>query len=88
MKTAFEVTHNRAKNRFEVALDGHTAELDYQLDGDTITFTHTGVPSALEGRGIASALAKEALAYARANRFKVVPLCSFVARYMERHPEE
>lgn len=88
MKTAYTVIHNPVENRFLVELDGHIAELDYQLDGETIIFTHTGVPAALEGRGIGSALVKQGLAYARENRFKVVPLCSFVAKYMERHPEE
>lgn len=50
-------------------------------------FTHTGVPPAYEGQGIASALVKEGLAYARKEGYKVVPLCSFVAAYIKRHPE-
>ncbi len=87
MKNEFEVIHNPVENRFVVALEGRTAELDYQMNGETIIFTHTGVPAELEGRGIGSALAKAGLAYARAKGFKVVALCSFVARYMERHPE-
>ncbi len=52
-----------------------------------IVFTHTGVPPALEGRGIGSALAKTGLEYARANNLEVVPLCSFVRGYIERKPE-
>lgn len=88
MKNALDVIHNSVENRFEVLAEGHAAVLEYQMNGDTIVFTHTGVPPALEGRGIGSALAKAGLAYARANGLKVVPLCSFIARYMERHPEE
>ena len=49
--------------------------------------SHTGVPFALEGRGIASRLARAALEYARAHELKVVPLCSFVAGYIQKHPE-
>ena len=49
--------------------------------------THTEVPPAFEGRGIAAALVREALAWARAQGLKVWPLCSYVAVYMRRHPE-
>ena len=42
---------------------------------------------ALEGRGLAAALVREALAYARREGLKVEPLCSYAAGYMQRHPE-
>ena len=82
------VTHEPEKHRFVVVQDGETAELTYRggTDGQ-IVFTHTGVPTALEGRGIASALAKTGLEYTRANNLEVVPLCSFVRGYIERKPE-
>jgi predicted GNAT family acetyltransferase len=41
----------------------------------------------LEGRGIAAALVQAALAHAKANGFKVNPLCSYVRAYMRRRPE-
>ena len=50
-------------------------------------FTHTGVPTALEGRGIGSALAKAGLEYAQAEGLAVVPLCSFIRAYIDRKPE-
>jgi predicted GNAT family acetyltransferase len=50
-------------------------------------FTHTVVPPELRGRGIAEALVRAALADARAAGRKVVPACSYVARFMERHRE-
>jgi predicted GNAT family acetyltransferase len=68
-------------------MDGHLAELDYQRTGNEILFTHTGVPSALEGRGIGSALARAGLEYARAEGLTVVPLCPFVRSYIDRKPE-
>jgi len=88
MKTSYTVTHHEAQRRFEVVIDGHTAVLDYQLEAGKIIFTHTGVPAALEGRGIGSALAKEALVFARAKNLNVVALCWFVEKYMQRHPNE
>ncbi|GIK74278.1 MAG: N-acetyltransferase [Chloroflexota bacterium] len=87
MSTAVEVVHNEAKNRFEVSQEGHLAELDYQRTGAQIIFTHTEVPPALEGRGIAGALVKTGLNYARDHGLEVVPLCPFVKGYIERKPE-
>jgi predicted GNAT family acetyltransferase len=85
--TEIEVHHHPEQNRFEINAQGETAVLDYILDGSTITFTHTGVPSALEGKGIGSKLAKAGLDYARTNNLKVRSLCSFVDGYIQRHPE-
>ncbi|KQS03165.1 acetyltransferase [Sphingomonas sp. Leaf357] len=78
---------NPAQSRFELEQDGDTAFAAYRLTGDTITFTHTIVPKPLEGQGIASRLIAFALAEARAKGLKVVPECSFVAAYIERHPD-
>jgi predicted GNAT family acetyltransferase len=87
MENVPEVTHNKADSRFEVELDGDTAYAEYRLSKDRITFPHTVVPEAFEGRGIGSALVKAGLAYAREEGLKVLPLCSFFAGYIERHPE-
>ena len=82
-----EVHHDIAASRFEIQAENHVAVLDYSQRGDIITFTHTGVPAELEGRGIGSQLVRAGLDYARENAFKVVPLCWFVSGYIERHPE-
>ena len=81
------VQHNPDASRFELFLDGSLAVLDYSLQEDIITFIHTGVPTALEGRGIGSQLVFAGLEYARDNSFQVVPVCWFVAGYIKRHPE-
>jgi hypothetical protein len=81
------VEHQADQHRFVVLQDGATAELTYRTSGSQIIFDHTGVPQALEGRGIGSALAKAGLDYARANNLEVVPLCPFVRSYIERKPE-
>ena len=81
------VVHNLGESRFELTLNGHTAVLDYLLTGRTITFTHTGVPTAIEGRGIGSKLVKAGLEHARSQELKVRTTCWFVGKYLRRHPE-
>jgi predicted GNAT family acetyltransferase len=85
MNVNLPITHNAAASRFETTVDGHLCVADYQLDDGVMTMTHTLVPPALEGRGIAAALAAAALAHARAAGLRVRPACSYVARYMQRH---
>jgi uncharacterized protein len=51
-----------------------------------VAFTHTEVPPPLQGRGLAAALVREALAWAAAQGLLVRPLCSYVAAYLRRHP--
>lgn len=84
---AVTVRDNRDKSRYEVELDDDLGMIVYRLRDNTITFTHTEVPEALEGRGIASAMARFALDDARARDLRVQPLCPFVAGYIQRHPE-
>ena len=81
------VIHNPAKNRFEIQAGSHTAELNYVLQGKTILFTHTGVPSVLEGRGLGSKLVKAGLDYAKANKLKINTVCWFVNKYIQRNPD-
>lgn len=82
-----DVRNNIGENRFETEIEGHIALVDYKRRGDTIWLTHTEVPQALQGRGVATALAKYVLDYAMTNSLKVVPSCPFIAEYIESHPE-
>jgi uncharacterized protein len=81
------VTHNPQARRFEIEKDGHLALLAYRLADGKIVFTHTGVPEELGGQGIGSLLARAGLDYARTQNLSVVPLCSFIAGYIQKHPE-
>jgi uncharacterized protein len=87
LKPELIVIHNPGAGRFELQKDGHLAVLEYRLSDRKIVFTHTGVPEALGGQGIGSLLARAGLDYARSQSFAVVPLCSFIAAYIQKHPE-
>ena len=62
-------------------------EAAYRRRNGRIAFTHTEVDEALEGRGFGSRLAAAALDDARRQGLEVVPLCPFIARFIDRHPE-
>jgi predicted GNAT family acetyltransferase len=86
-KDRHPVSHEEARHRFVLAVDGGEAELTYRRAGDRIVFDHTGVPPALQHQGLADRLAEVALAYAREHRLRVEPRCRFMEVYIKRHPE-
>ena len=81
------VINNTDQQQFEVHMDDHVAVLIYRFYKNDIALMHTEVPIALEGKGIASSLAKHALEWARDHNKKVMVYCPFVASYLKRHPE-
>ena len=87
MSASAEVTHDEKRRRFELEQDGATGFLTYVVRDGTIVFTHTVVPPELEGRGIGGRIVAAGLEHARSAGLKVVPQCSFVRGYIERHPE-
>lgn len=80
------IQHDRVAHRFETREEDMPCLLEYTLADGVMTITHTGVPAAVGGRGIAAALVQEALETARAEGWKVVPACSYAAVWMQRHP--
>jgi len=81
------VTDNADQSRYELAVDGQTAVLQYMERDGALYLTHTEVPPELEGGGIGSRLVKHALEQAKSRGMKVAPWCPFVKAYIERHPE-
>ena len=82
-----DVINNTEAHRFEVNLDGEVAFAEYNLVDHGIILPHTLVPESFEGKGVASALAKTSLGYAREHGLKVIPTCPFMSGYIQKHPE-
>jgi hypothetical protein len=80
------INHDPVAHRFTAMVDNHVALLDYTLDKDVMSITHTSVPPAIEGRGIAAELMSAALAVASAQGWMVNPICSYAVAYLRRHP--
>jgi hypothetical protein len=83
-----EIVNNEQHSRYELEGDGGVAVAHYERLGDAVVFTHTLVPQKLQGGGLAGRLIAGALADVRRRGLKVIAECSFVAAYIERHPEE
>ena len=84
----FEVQHDTEGHKFYARLDGHEAYMTYkQVDDTTLVYDHTFVPQELRGKGVAGTVVNRALEYARQQGYTVVPGCTYVRNYLQRHPE-
>lgn len=76
------------ESRYELRVgDELVAFANYRRRNGRLVFLHTEVDPAFEGRGLGGRLAAGALDDARRQRVRVVPLCPFMASFIERHPE-
>jgi len=78
---------NEQNRQFELDVEGQKAIITYSKKEGAIALNHTEVPESLQGKGIANKIVSQALNYIKENGFKVIPNCSFVAAYIQRHPE-
>ena len=74
--------------RYLVRLDGEEAEMTYSRAGPSrIIIDHTGVPDGMRGLKVGLAMVQRAVEDARAEGFKIIPLCPFAKATLEKHPE-
>ena len=74
--------------RYATVINGDEAEMTYSRAGATrIIIDHTGVPDSMRGMGVGKQLVAAAVADARAEGFKIIPLCPFAKATLEKHPE-
>jgi predicted GNAT family acetyltransferase len=84
---SIDVRHDERAHRFTADVEGGMAVAEYEREDGRLVLTHTSVPPAAEGQGVGSALAREALGFARAEGLRVLPRCPFMSAYLSRHPE-
>jgi predicted GNAT family acetyltransferase len=87
--TAVEVHDNRDESRFEASVDGELAGISaYLRAGSTITFIHTEVDDAFEGKGVGSALVRQSLDQVRERAgLRVAARCPFVRAWLRKHAD-
>lgn len=82
-----ELHVNATDSRFEMIVDKYIAFINYKQGGRRIHLIHTEVPSAMEGKGVGSALVEKTLRYIETQQLELVPMCAFVQSYIQKHPE-
>lgn len=87
MADTTNITLNEETHRFEWPIDGYIAYVQFERQPDAIAYTHTVVPKELGGRGVGTALVRHVLDHALKNELKVRPVCTFIAAFIDRHPE-
>ncbi|MGH6787374.1 MAG: GNAT family N-acetyltransferase [Novosphingobium sp.] len=73
--------------RAHVAGSSAVGRLTWVRRGGSRIAEHTLVPREIGGQGVAARLVEALVADARAERFAIVPACSYVAALFKRHPE-
>lgn len=80
--------HGTGKGRYVIRKNGEEAELTYSVTSPALIIAdHTGVPESFRGTGAGLALLTRMVADARAEGFRIMPLCPFVNAQRKKHPE-
>jgi len=82
-----EIKHDLDNQKFSIIIDGLESHIEYVKNNRVLNVVHTYVPSLLRGRGIAAKLVEAVIEYAKRNDFKIIPSCSYVKSYFDRHSE-
>jgi predicted GNAT family acetyltransferase len=86
---AREFLHDTDRHRYVLRVDDAlVSAVDYVVNDNTISFTHTFTDPKLRGNGYAG----EIVAFAiddveNTTPYRVVPMCWYVGQWFERHPE-
>jgi predicted GNAT family acetyltransferase len=81
------VSDNISRSRFELVEQGQVAFADYVLRDGVLVIPHVEAPVPLRGTGAAGRLMTGVLELIRERGLKVVPVCSYAAAFIRRHPE-
>ena len=72
----------------DVAGESATGTLEWEPRGEDVRVaTHTIVPNAIGGRGVAAQLVERFVEDARRLDFRIVPQCSYVAKKFDENPD-
>lgn len=79
--------NNADQHRFEYHSKDGVAICTYETQEGLWFLNHTSVPDTMRGQGIAGKLAEYALDHVAAQNGKVIPRCSYIAAFIEKHPQ-
>ncbi|OUS02297.1 N-acetyltransferase [Gammaproteobacteria bacterium 54_18_T64] len=76
------IVHQPEEQRFLLVIDGHKSVADYRLIGNSVDFSHTYVPDALRGRGVAEVLVRTGLSWAKGEGYDVRASCWYARKFI------
>ena len=77
-----------SKGRYVIRQGGEEAELTYSITSPVLVIAdHTAVPDSFRGTGAGLALVTRLVEDARAEGFRIMPLCPFVNAQRKKHPD-
>lgn len=83
-----QIVDDKEQSRYEVQLGGETVAIaGYVKQPGIVSFTHTETSAGHKGQGLAGRMIDRALRDAREEELEVVPFCSFVSDYVDKHRE-
>ncbi|MGB3230326.1 MAG: GNAT family N-acetyltransferase [Mycobacterium sp.] len=75
-------------DRFSISVDGQKAGFTEYIDhGNQRIFPHTEIDDEFGGRGLGTILVRDALEATRDAGLRIVPVCSMVAGFIDKHAE-
>jgi len=86
---ASAVYHDVKQNKFRLSLPSSTREsfLNYKIiDGRTMDLQYVETPTEFRGHGVAKRLVVAALNFGTENKFKMIPTCPYVRKYVNENP--
>jgi predicted GNAT family acetyltransferase len=85
-----ELINDTEAHRYVMKVDGKlVSAADYSVNGDRISFTHTFTDPMQRGHGYAGQVVDFAIAdVEKQGGLKVVPMCWYVAKWFDEHPEK
>lgn len=84
-----ELANNADAGRYTLHIDGGLASaVDYQINGNSISFTHTFTDPKRRGQGLAGEIVEYAVDDVDTNSsYRIVPMCWYVGEWFDKHPE-
>ncbi|MBT8380035.1 MAG: N-acetyltransferase [Ignavibacteria bacterium] len=77
----------KEEKRFVIYTKEKEVYVEFQMRDETMDLDHTYTHPELRGKGLAALVVRAALEYAKENKFKVIPTCSYVRSFINKNEE-
>ena len=79
--------YNESESTFELKVGDQTCVLEVLHTIDKMYLVHLSIPDSLQGKGYERKLVSASLNWIRERKLRIVPLCPYVAKYINRNPK-